>query len=82
MLFLDHSPLSYLKLSAISKYLLSFVSIRESFIYLYNIYVYKNLNFIAKDQEIAGFKELIDAYGAIESEHFFLVVRPLVNQKY
>ncbi|MGE9810727.1 hypothetical protein ACLIKE_05205 [Ferroplasma acidiphilum] len=37
--------------------------------------------FIAKDQEIAGFKELIDAYGAIESEHFFLVVRPLVNQK-
>lgn len=37
--------------------------------------------FITKDQEIAGFRELIEAYGAVESENFFIVVRPLVNKK-
>ena len=37
--------------------------------------------FITKDQEIAGFRELIEAYGAVESENFFIVARPIVNKK-
>ncbi len=37
--------------------------------------------FITKDQKIAGFRELIEAYGAVEAKQFYIVVRPLVNKK-